>query len=156
METTRIQPTVLSRFWSKVQKGNECWTWTASTDRWGYGYFGYANRVGKAHRASWEIHYGPIPQGMLVCHHCDNPSCVRPDHLFLGTDADNMADRYAKGRYVTGERHPNARLTDAQVRLIRERAAHGERTSVLAADFRMSTRQIRDITKWRAWREVTA
>lgn len=100
-------------FWAKVRKGPGCWEWTAALRDTGYGqmglsksspFFGYANGTGpwnrpiKAHRFSWLIHHGSIPEGMCVLHHCDNRKCVRPDHLFLGTKTDNMRDASAKGR----------------------------------------------------------
>src|SRR4030042_5725989 len=86
-------------FWRKINQCglNGCWEWTASKDRNGYGMFRHetlsSSRGSLAHRFSWEIHYGPIPPGLCVLHHCDNPICVRPDHLLLGTNADNMADK---------------------------------------------------------------
>jgi len=85
------------RLWSKVTKTETCWTWTGARNRKGYGEIGAKGRVQKAHRIAWELTYGPIPEGLDVLHHCDNPPCCRPDHLFLGTDADNMADMMAKG-----------------------------------------------------------
>lgn len=93
------------RFWAKVDKSGDCWVWTASVfrERLGYGKFQTGSnrgesRVAYAHRVSWELHFGPIPNGLFVCHHCDNPPCVRPDHLFLGTAADNVRDMDRKGR----------------------------------------------------------
>jgi len=89
-----------SRFWSRVQKTEGCWLWTGCVNSTGYGSgtFGKA-RTHMAHRFSWEIAHGPIPDGLCVCHRCDNPRCVRPDHLFLGTRSDNQNDRVAKGRH---------------------------------------------------------
>ena len=87
------------RFWSKVDTSGECWTWTADLDDHGYGRLGIGRkRIEPAHRVAWTLANGPIPEGLRVLHHCDNPPCVRPDHLFLGTQADNMADMMAKGR----------------------------------------------------------
>jgi hypothetical protein len=87
------------RFWSKVRKTEGCWEWTAGTYRKGYGKFSVARSTNaQAHRVSWQMGSGPIPDGLFVCHHCDNPSCVRPDHLFLGTNRDNVRDCVQKGR----------------------------------------------------------
>lgn len=95
------------RFWSKVQIGDGCWLWTASTIK-GYGQFRRARVNGKqpaplyAHRFAWELTNGPIAKGLNVCHHCDTPLCVRPDHLFLGTQQENLDDARRKGRLVDG------------------------------------------------------
>lgn len=132
MPRQTLRYTLAERFWQKVAKTQDgCWVWTANCikDRHGrkrYGLLG-AGRRGEgmlyAHRVAWELHHGPVPEGLLVLHRCDNPQCVRPDHLFLGTQYDNMQDMIHKGRRgVTGPTPgtgARSRLTDAQVRQLR-------------------------------------
>lgn len=86
------------RFWSKVQKTSGCWEWMARRDKDGYGQFRLKGKMRGAHKASWELTHGSIPDGLWVLHKCDNPSCVRPDHLFLGTAKDNTQDMVSKDR----------------------------------------------------------
>lgn len=89
----------MRRFWDKVDKSGECWVWLSATHSQGYGLFKTGhNTQNYAHRVVWVLEYGPIPEGAFVCHSCDNPPCVRPEHLFLGTAADNMQDMVSKGR----------------------------------------------------------
>ena len=117
---------LIARFFDKFTPVPEsgCWLWTASTSR-GYGQIsaGHGASPHKAHRLSWRIHRGEIPEGMDICHKCDTPSCVNPDHLFVGTAADNIRDMDRKGRRVNnqskGEAHPMRKLSDDQVRAIR-------------------------------------
>ena len=100
----------------KTLIGEGCWEYGGKirTDGYGSVYIHNGTRAGTtalAHRVVYEGMVGPIPEGMFLCHHCDNPKCVRPDHIFVGTDADNKADMYAKGRQASGERLPQARRT---------------------------------------------
>jgi hypothetical protein len=133
------------RFWEKVDKNGptmphmttSCWMWSASKDGSGYGWIGLGNgSLGKAHRVSFEIHYGPLMEGECALHHCDNPPCVRPDHLFKGTQKDNADDREAKGRHPhpTGEAYWETRTLEqyprgdqSGLRKHPERAPMGER-----------------------------
>lgn len=111
-------------FLTKVEKTDTCWIWRGSINDHGYGLFLYKGRSERAHRVSYELFRGPIGRDKILCHKCDNPPCVRPSHLFPGTQADNMADMKRKGRgtkipSVFGERHPLAKLNDETARNIR-------------------------------------
>ena len=100
----KFTPELLARFWSHVAKGDGCWLWLLRGDADGYGAFSVVHErpCSRAHRIAWMIHFGAIPDGLCVLHKCDNPPCVRPDHLFVGTNADNMRDMAKKGRCRPG------------------------------------------------------
>ena len=146
--------TRFQKFWEKVDTNSNpegCWEWTAHIKNTGYGQFGPRNRG--AHRVSWEMHFGAIPPGLLVCHHCDNRRCVRPDHLFVGTATDNLRDAARKGRTATGNRNHNAKLSDREVEELR---GIGRRISQrkLARMYGVSQTTIRDSQKGATWRHV--
>ena len=144
------------RFWTFVRKGDGCWIWAgAMTDR-GYGKLNGGPLVGNvavlAHRISYAIHCGFTPENMEVCHKCDNPSCVNPGHLFLGTRLDNSHDARKKGRIVREERHSCAKLTKRKVKAIRNARASGTRYKHLAARFGVSESTIGDVITGRTWK----
>lgn len=109
-------------FWSKVDKSDSegCWLWTGSRNAKGYGHYCIRrSRTRYAHRFAYSLTYGPVSSRIMVCHKCDNPPCVRPDHLFLGTNSDNIQDSLKKGRFPVGDASPQSRITDDQVAAIR-------------------------------------
>jgi hypothetical protein len=127
--SSTIWPDIGTKLMSMVLvREDGCWAFTGSLNGWGYGKMRWEGKHYGAHRVSWEFHREPIPKGLCVLHHCDRPWCVNPDHLFCGTDQDNVADMIAKGRADynrRGERQGGARLTEAQVREIRALLAKG-------------------------------
>lgn len=153
----------LVRFFDKVITSEDgCWIWTACTVRDGYGRVGVNGKLMLAHRYIFEQMYGPIPDGMEVCHICDNPPCVRPDHLFLGSHKDNMLDRDLKGRQARnagkkGERSHLAKLTDAQAAEIKQ--SYRPRDSVfggraLALHYGVSKATISLLVRGQTWTHV--
>lgn len=145
------------RFFQKVIKSDGCWTWGGAMFTHGYGRALWQGKVGAvAHRVSWMIHNGPIPDGMLVCHSCDNPPCVRPDHLFLGTHRDNMKDMLSKGRqrHDAGEACNATKLTAEAVIDIRARSAVGVRSKVLAAIHGVTSDNINRIVNRNTWKHI--
>lgn len=161
---TRYLP-FATRFWALVAKTEDdasCWLWQGFLDRGGYGMVTLprllvtgASRTQRAHRVAWTLERGPIPDGLYVCHRCDNPPCVRPDHLFLGNDAENQHDAIAKGRSARGERGGMSKLTDEKVREIRRLAAAREVTQrEIAAQFGVTVTTIEKIVGRRAWKHV--
>ena len=152
----RTRPGV-ERFWEKVDRGGgpaACWTWGASCDPKGYGQFNQGNHVCEgAHIIAWELTHGPIPAGLCVLHRCDNPPCVNPAHLFLGTIADNNADMMAKGRHARGSGHGNARLTEDGVMSARAMRREGRLYREIGAALGVSEATIRYALQ-RGWRHV--
>jgi hypothetical protein len=125
-----------------------CWLWTRCVNRNGYGIANWFGKARLAHRISYELHCAPVPPGLFVCHRCDNPTCVNPTHLFVGTAHDNVRDMDRKQRRVTvapaGERHHNSKLTTAAVRAIR---ASGVKATTLARLYCVTPEQIRNIKR---------
>lgn len=153
----RLTRPIADRFWEKVRKGEACWLWTGGTDSNGYGRIGLGGgslvRV-NTHRLSYELHFGPIPTGLNVLHSCDTPRCVNPAHLSLGTHADNVRDKCAKGRQAKGERMGAAKLNEHSVIEIRRRLRGGESQQALAREFHVTAPAVGMIARGRAWRHV--
>lgn len=127
-----------------------CWNWLGHK-RQGYGFLWVDGSHRRAHRVSWELHFGPIPEGQFVCHHCDVPSCVNPDHLFLGTQTDNLSDMRTKDRGAKGERHGRARLTAEDVEGIRSLHAIGVLGKIIARQFGVSHATVSHIIHRKNW-----
>jgi hypothetical protein len=148
------------RFWSKVNKTPTCWLWTGTFYPTGYGILRVTfpnspSRNLRAHRVSWELHFGPIPEGMWVLHRCDVRACVRPDHLLLGTNADNIADMLRRERQSRGESNGTSKLTENQVRAMRaEYAAGGISQPALAKRYGIAPGTIEGILHRRSWKHV--
>lgn len=148
-------------FWIRVDSSNlhdplKCWEWTGHKHRDGYGWCSFQGKKLLSHRASYIVHFGAIPCGLCVCHRCDNPGCVNPNHLFVGTHTDNMRDMVGKGRgriyYHKGEKCPAAKLTEDQVRYI---LSSKEKGVVLAKRFLVSDAAITLIRKRKNWSHVS-
>ena len=165
------------RFWSNVDKSGDCWLWQGLVLNSGYGQFYAAGKRYRAHRYSWILAHGPIPEGLSVCHTCDNPLCVNPDHLWLGTTLANQLDAVRKGRKASGiksgaythpeqvqrgETHPSAKLTEADVLYLRRiwRRGHkrGDGTGItaLARAYGMSTSSIQAAISGKTWKHLTS
>lgn len=148
---------IIQSFWEKVNRlsDNECWEWKASTRRGGYGQFtSGTQRV--AHRFSWELHNGKIPSGLIVCHKCDNPKCVNPNHLFLGTYKDNMSDKTAKGRgrYAYGESSGHAKLTNEKVMAARFEYSNGALIKDIAKKYGVTKEPMRRAIRGLSWKNT--
>lgn len=169
-----------AEFWQNVAAPDHrgCRVWTRYCEWDGYGVLQYHKKPIKAHRLAWLLTYGPIPQGLEVCHTCDNPPCCEPTHLFLGTHAQNMQDAARKGRnssqvhperlprgekhgskthperVLRGEDHPRAKLTEAQVVEIHRRLDRGESLSEIASNYDVALSQISRIKDGIRWKGV--
>jgi hypothetical protein len=145
--------TVRQRFERKFQVTPGCWQWIAGTQKPGYGRFRYLTDSQQAHRVSYLLYVGEIPEGLHVLHKCDNPQCVNPDHLFLGTQADNNADKISKGRSIgpRGEACHMAKLTNEQAVFAR---TDPRSTTEVAKELGVSYLAVWNIRKRNTWRHV--
>lgn len=154
----RISPA--EAFKKYAVKSDGCWSWVGTVDQHGYGQISNGRNKSrlKAHRVSYELHKGPIPKGLHVCHSCDNPNCVNPDHLWVGSAKDNARDRAAKGRsgprHVAGEKNPAAIIRADMVPLIRLSSMHGIPQPAIAAACGVSRAAISKIVNQKNWKDV--
>jgi hypothetical protein len=148
-----IQGSDIARFWKFVHKSvpSQCWEWQSTRNRSGYGKFWLNGRTDIAHRVSYRIHHGPIPAGIQVRHTCDNPPCVNPSHLLLGTGKENARDALERDRYRRGSRNGRAKLTESQVAEIRRCWASGETQVSMAQRFGVSKSAIQWVLNGRNW-----
>lgn len=153
--------TFAARFWTRVDRGEpgECWEWRGCRHRFGHGQvsvpagiIGERHRTHYVHRVAYHLTHGPVPDGLFVCHSCDNPACCNPAHLIAGTQARNMRDMSARGR--ARAEHPRAILTEDNVRDIRRRRASGERCVDLAREYGVSYTCISLTSRGLKWRNV--
>ena len=152
-----MDESTLARFMAKVNKTETCWLWTASRNRNGYGQFGIkktdgTNTMVEPHRLLYKHHHGEIPEGLVVRHKCLNKHCVNPDHLEVGTEKENQADRVRDGTALYGEKHQSSKLTEAQVRDIRNRV--GQLQKEIAEEFGVAFQTISKIRRGERWTHI--
>lgn len=141
------------RFEAKVIKGEQCWIWNAHKNNKGYGVINVDGKVVLAHRVAYQTKYGPIPEGMKILHECDNPRCVNPNHLRLGTQLENMQDMYRKGRASLGEDRTQSKLTFAMASYVRRRYAEGDISQrELAKEVGISQAILCDVINFKRWK----
>jgi len=143
-------------FWRNVDKTGSCWLWTAKRYSNGYGSLMHEKRYRLAHRIAWELVRGAIPEGLFVCHTCDTPACVNPEHLFLGTPSDNAQDmlRKKRGRPPRGTRSGKTKLSDTDVREIRRLVEEGALQKNVASRYGLSRKQVSVIVARKQWGHV--
>ena len=146
-------------FWRNVAVGenDSGWEWTLFRNPQGYGRGGGSgNGHFYAHRRAWELTNGPIPDGNVVCHRCDNPACCNPAHLFVGPQSANMVDAKTKDRFAIGGRHGMARLTDADVKCIKRKMASGVLQRIIAEEYGIGRTTVSSIARGQTWTHVSA
>ena len=138
----------------------DCWIWKGSTNKQGYGRLKFKRKIYGPHRLSYELYIGKIKKGLCVCHKCDNPSCINPEHLFLGTLSDNMKDAYKKGRmvipYTPGEKHTSSILTDKKViEILKMKKEQKITDKKLGEKFGVNRRTINNIIHNKTWKHIS-
>lgn len=152
----RVRKTLKEIFWTKVTKGesSECWEWQGARNGLGYGHLRFDGKDFKAHRVAYELHYGPIPDGLNVLHKCDSPPCCNWSHLFLGTHADNADDKVAKGRHQHGGNHPMAKVDERAVKAMRKLFDNGMPPKEIALLYALSYWQANSIVRRKSWKHI--
>lgn len=147
-----FKKSVMQRFEEKLSRSDSgCWEWRAYRNRDGYGQFQDGSAKILAHRFSYKTYVGEVPPGMFVCHRCDNPACVNPEHLFLGTPLDNVIDMHSKCRAIVGENHANSKLTEAQaLSILRDVRLHHE----VANEYGISRSVVTRIKRGNRWKHL--
>jgi hypothetical protein len=147
-----------TRFWKYVNRGesDDCWDWTGAVQSEGYGQISISNKTIYAHRVSYELHYGKIPEsedyhGTCICHRCDNRRCVNPNHLFTGSQADNLSDAAKKGRISRGIDKHNAKLSEENITEIREDLSSGFSNEEIGKRYGVSGKTISDVKLGKTW-----
>lgn len=155
-KTLYIYGLVEDRFWTYVDKTGDCWLWLGSNNGVGYGQIRLCGTLKYAHRISYELKYGPVPSGLYVLHKCDTPSCINPDHLFIGRQVDNVKDMITKGRdnHARGSRIYLAKLTEENIVEIRKLFTTGLTQQKIADLYNVSDTAISDIFNHRTWNHV--
>lgn len=147
------------RFWNKARIAgrDDCWEWLRSKDSGGYGMVGVSGKNVKAHRVSWMLTHGEIPEGKCILHKCDNRLCINPRHLFVGTQQENIRDMVSKKRqhHPVGERNPKAKLTECDVRKIIQMKSTGMTNIRIALHFGVSESMIEFVIKRKCWKHVS-
>ena len=156
MSKTILTDEFVSRFWSNVKMSSlfDCWTWQRAKTKAGYGVTTNKRKLFYAHRLSWEINFGEIPKDLCVLHKCDNPPCVNPAHLFIGTRADNAKDKIEKGRQPRGENVGGSILDKGDVLQIRKLRREGWKVKRIAAHFNVKPKHIEQIIYRQSWRHI--
>jgi hypothetical protein len=145
----------IKRFLHKVDNKNACWTWKGNVSKHGYGVSSYRSKSTLAHRLSWILFRGNLPKDLDVCHHCDNPKCVNPEHLFLGTAKDNVMDCFNKKRKShKGENHPRAKIKEQDVKEIFQLRKNGWTHQKLADRFKLTQSAVSNILHRRLWKHI--
>jgi len=142
-------------FWDRYQKIGDCWIWQGSGNPRGYGQVSIKGKLQLVHRIAWILIYGEIPEGLRVCHRCDNRRCINPKHLFLGTDTDNVKDMWQKDRNNhKGEHNPFAKLTDEEVRQIKKLLSQNEPVKKIANLYNVKPIAIYHIKEGHNWSHI--